>query len=202
MCSAFQCSILNRHDETAKEIFKYIITETNLYFNNFAEETEQYIKCAGYILPVLKLIEPESQLKIIQALVPYIKFSLDLSGKFSDLLIENKNFEEAKALLEESMFSFNNNIENQVLVQWYYRAGRAYEETGSYDMSTKCYGQAFGLLPTHPTAPYHLWANYRIQGEFDKANDLIQDVQVEYIKHILEMLTNPYKISYEKLALI
>ncbi len=100
------------------------------------------------------------------------------------------------------MFSFNNNIENQVLVQWYYRAGRAYEETGSYDMSTKCYEQAFGLLPTHPTAPYHLWANYRIQGEFDKANDLIQDVQVEYIKHILEMLTNPYKISYEKLALI
>ncbi len=92
MCSAFQCSILNRHDETAKEIFKYIITETNLYFNNFAEETEQYIKFAEYILPVLKLIEPESQLKIIQALVPYIKFSLDLSGKFSDLLIENKNF--------------------------------------------------------------------------------------------------------------
>ncbi|MCC8406470.1 MAG: hypothetical protein LN560_02470 [Rickettsia endosymbiont of Sceptobius lativentris] len=117
MCSAFQCSILNRHDETAKEIFKYIITETNLYFNNFAEENAQYIECTQFLIPVLKLIEPESQLKIIQALVPYIKFSLDLSGKFSDLLIENKNFEEAKALLEESMFSFNNNIENQVLVQ-------------------------------------------------------------------------------------
>ncbi|WP_069201595.1 hypothetical protein [Rickettsia felis] len=101
MCSAFQCSILNRHDETAKEIFKYIITETNLYFNNFAEETEQYIKCAEYILPVLKLIEPESQLKIIQALVPYIKFSLDLSVKFYDLLIKINNFEGAKALLEE-----------------------------------------------------------------------------------------------------
>lgn len=202
MCSAFQCSILNRNDKAAKEIFKYIITEISPYFNDFAKEIEQYSKCAEYLLPVLKLIEPESQLKIIQALVPYIKFSLDLSGKFSDLLIENKNFEEAKALLEESMFSFNNNIENQVLVQWYYRAGRAYEETGSYDISTKYYEHAFGLLPTHPTAPYHLWANYRIQGEFDKANDLIQDVQVEYIKHILEMLTNPYKISYEKLDLI
>lgn len=58
MCSAFQCSILNRHDETAKEIFKYIITETNLYFNNFAEETEQYIECTQFLIPVLKLIEP------------------------------------------------------------------------------------------------------------------------------------------------
>ncbi|WP_232203632.1 hypothetical protein [Rickettsia helvetica] len=42
----------------------------------------------------------------------------------------------------------------------------------------------------------------RIQGEFDKANDLIQYVPIEYIKYILEMLTNPYEISYEKLDLI
>ncbi|WP_231555824.1 tetratricopeptide repeat protein [Rickettsia hoogstraalii] len=202
MSLAFQCSILNRSDKVTADIFKYIITATNLYFNHFTKEVEQYSKCAEYILPILKLIEPESQLKIIQALVPYIKFSLDLSGQFSNLLIENKNFEEAKALLEESIFSLNTNTENQVLAQWYYRTGRTYEETGSYDMSTKCYEHAFVLLPTHPTASYHLWANYRIQGEFDKANDLIQYVQVEYIKHILEMLTDPYKISYEKLNLI
>ncbi len=53
----------------------------------------------------------------------------------------------------------------------YYRTGRIYEETGSYDMSTKCYEHAFVLLPTHPTAAYHLWSNYRIQGKCDKAND-------------------------------
>ncbi|KJV79007.1 MULTISPECIES: hypothetical protein [spotted fever group] len=34
--------------------------------------------------------------------------------------MENKNFEEAKALLEESICSLNTNTENQVLVQWYY----------------------------------------------------------------------------------
>ncbi|BBJ31752.1 hypothetical protein RAS_08610 [Rickettsia asiatica] len=126
MSLAFQCSILNRYNETAKEIFKYIITATNLYFNHFAKEVEQYSKCAEYILPVLKLIEPESKLKIIQALVLYIKFSLDLSGQFSDLLMKNKNFEEAKALLEESIFLLNNNTEDQVLAQWYYRTGCAY----------------------------------------------------------------------------
>ncbi|KJV61871.1 hypothetical protein [Rickettsia amblyommatis] len=60
---------------------------------------------------MLKLIEPESKLKITQALVPYIKSSLDLSGQFSDLLMENKNFEEAKALLAESIFSLNTNTE-------------------------------------------------------------------------------------------
>ncbi|BBJ31753.1 hypothetical protein RAS_08620 [Rickettsia asiatica] len=76
------------------------------------------------------------------------------------------------------------------------------EETGNYYMSTKCYEHAFVLLRTHPTAAYHLWSNYRIQGEFDKANDLIQYVPIEYIKYILEMLTNPYEISYEKLDLI
>ncbi len=69
-------------------------------------------------------------------------------------------------------------------------------------MSTKCYEYAFVLLPTHPTAAYHLWSNYRIQGEFDKANGLIQYVPVEYIKYILEMLTNPYEISYKKLDVI
>ncbi|XVN43897.1 MAG: hypothetical protein RCG16_06975 [Rickettsia hoogstraalii] len=124
MSLAFQCSILNRSDKVTADIFKYIITATNLYFNHFTKEVEQYSKCAEYILPILKLIEPESQLKIIQALVPYIKFSLDLSGQFSNLLIENKNFEEAKALLEESIFSLNTNTENQVLAQWYYRTGR------------------------------------------------------------------------------
>ncbi|MGX8189468.1 tetratricopeptide repeat protein [Rickettsia conorii] len=147
MSLAFQCSILNRHNEAAKEIFKCIIAAINLYLNYFAKEVEQYSKCAEYLLPVLKLIEPESKLKITQALVPYIKSSLDLSGQFSDLLMENKNFEEAKALLEESIFLLNTNTENQVLAQWYYRTGRVYEETGSYDMSTKCYEHAFVLLP-------------------------------------------------------
>ncbi|WP_238375537.1 tetratricopeptide repeat protein [Rickettsia massiliae] len=79
-----------------------------------------------------------------------------MSGQFSDLLMEHKNFKEAKALLEESIFSLNTNTENQVLVQWYYRTGRVYEETGNYNMSTKCYEHAFVLLPTHPTAAYHL----------------------------------------------
>ncbi|KJV61870.1 hypothetical protein [Rickettsia amblyommatis] len=41
-------------------------------------------------------------------------------------------------------------------------------------MSTKYYEHAFVLLPTNPTAAYHLWSNYRIQGKCDKANDLIQ----------------------------
>ncbi|MEY4464077.1 MAG: hypothetical protein RLZZ81_1048 [Pseudomonadota bacterium] len=204
MSLAFQCTILNRHNETAKEILKYIITATNLYFNHFAKEFEQYTKYAEYLLPVLKLIEPESQLKIVQALVPYIKFSLDLSGKFSDLLIENKNFEDAKALLDESIFSLNNNTEDQILALWYYRTGRAYEETGNYDISTKCYKHAFKLLPSHETIACHLWSNYRIQGEFDKAKDLIQYVPEGYIKYFLEMLTNPYEISYknEKLTSI
>ncbi|MCX4079465.1 hypothetical protein N7280_02240 [Rickettsia rhipicephali] len=68
MSLAFQCSILNRHNEAAKEIFKRIIAAINLYFNYFAKEVEQYSKCAEYLLPVLKLIEPESKLKITQAL--------------------------------------------------------------------------------------------------------------------------------------
>lgn len=124
-----------------------------------------------------------------------------MSGQFSDLLMENKNFEGIKALLEESIFSLNTNTENHVLAQWYYRTGCVYEETGSYDMSTKCYEHAFVLLPTHPTAAYHLWSNYRIQGKCDKANDLIQYVPIEYIKYILE-ITNPYEISYKTLDVI
>ncbi|MCZ6925218.1 MAG: hypothetical protein O7D30_07880 [Rickettsia endosymbiont of Ixodes persulcatus] len=45
MCFASQCSILNRSDETTTEIFKYIITAINLYFNHFAKEVEQCKTC-------------------------------------------------------------------------------------------------------------------------------------------------------------
>lgn len=205
MSFAFQCSILNRSDEkVTKEIFKYIITAINLYFKSPTEKFEHYIECAKYILPVIKLIEPKSQLLIIQELVPCIKFSLDLSDQFADLLMENKNFEAAKTLLEASIFSLDTNTEDQTLARWYYRVGRVYKETGDYNISTKCYKYAFTLLPNHELIAFGLWSNYRIQGKFNKAQNLVAQIQTSEVKSILEMLTNPYEISYksEKFASI
>ncbi|WP_341791799.1 hypothetical protein [Rickettsia endosymbiont of Gonocerus acuteangulatus] len=187
-------TFIRSDEKVTEEIFKYIITAISLYFKN---PNGNYIECAKYLLPVIKLIEPKSQLLIIHVLVPYIQSNLDLSDQFVDLLTENRNFAAAKDLLEASIWSLDTNTKDQTLAQWYYRVGRIYKETGDYKISTKCYKYASKLLSNHESIIFSLWSNYRIQGKFNKAQNLLEQISVSDVKSILEMLANPYEISYK-----